>query len=282
MKHLMTLMALVVAMTSGAQVTNVNYDPDANGDNSIGVDDLLALLSLFGESDVDDDGIWDSADDCLSDSCAHRAYLIIEPFALGAQIGTYMYHHGATQFYGWSNGGVLAAGNDEDWSLYLAFFDEYAGTDVIPWSDLNGDGIENPDEMNIGITVPAIITSEIPQFNGGSDGFGNYQSQYQFNILEVPMNHAVGLFHWVIVIADESMGANGQVHRVVEVASGGTASACYGEHNLDLGINAFSSSFGGNQIPSGNYRANSVNGTIYFDVDSGPLFFRCTGIDEVD
>lgn len=46
MKHLMTLLALVVAVTAGAQTAT--WDPDYNGDSIIGVDDLLGLLSLFG------------------------------------------------------------------------------------------------------------------------------------------------------------------------------------------------------------------------------------------
>ena len=44
MKHLMTLMALVVAVTAGAQST---YDPDVDGDGCITVTDVLGVLSLF-------------------------------------------------------------------------------------------------------------------------------------------------------------------------------------------------------------------------------------------
>ena len=50
MKHLMTLMALVVAVTAGAQTGLVEfpYNPDADNDDVIGTADLLALLSLYG------------------------------------------------------------------------------------------------------------------------------------------------------------------------------------------------------------------------------------------
>jgi len=46
----MTLMALVVAVTAGAQTGLVEfpYNPDADNDDIIGVNDLLELLSLFG------------------------------------------------------------------------------------------------------------------------------------------------------------------------------------------------------------------------------------------
>ncbi len=47
MKHLMTLLALVVAVTAGAQTGLVEfpYNPDADNDDIIGVNDLLELLS---------------------------------------------------------------------------------------------------------------------------------------------------------------------------------------------------------------------------------------------
>ncbi len=50
MKHLMTLMALVVAVTAGAQTGLVEfpYNPDSDGDDLIGTVDLLDLLALYG------------------------------------------------------------------------------------------------------------------------------------------------------------------------------------------------------------------------------------------
>jgi len=43
----MTLMALVVAVTAGAQ-TEWPWNPDSNSDNIIGIDDLLSVLTVFG------------------------------------------------------------------------------------------------------------------------------------------------------------------------------------------------------------------------------------------
>ena len=44
---------------------------DNNGDNVVGIGDLIALLARFGDSDLDMDGIWDSTDDCVGayDTC---------------------------------------------------------------------------------------------------------------------------------------------------------------------------------------------------------------------
>ena len=51
MKHLMTLMALVVAVTAGAQDW-IPWNPDADNNEIIGVEDLMALLSVYGSEFV--------------------------------------------------------------------------------------------------------------------------------------------------------------------------------------------------------------------------------------
>ena len=50
---------------SASGQTDCGWNPDANGDNEVGVVDLLALLGVFEEQDSDGDGIWDSQDDCV-------------------------------------------------------------------------------------------------------------------------------------------------------------------------------------------------------------------------
>ena len=65
MKNLFALL-LCLGMTCCllAQAPNMDYDPDWDGDGSLGVSDLLGFLALFGDFDTDGDGIWDSVDDC--------------------------------------------------------------------------------------------------------------------------------------------------------------------------------------------------------------------------
>lgn len=49
----MTLLALVVAVTAGAQESGFPYNPDANTDGFVGTEDLLIFLSDFGyDADV--------------------------------------------------------------------------------------------------------------------------------------------------------------------------------------------------------------------------------------
>jgi len=72
MKKLLTILfAFALGLNLSAQTVSPTYDPDVDGDNNIGVNDLLALLGLFAENDEDDDGIWDSQDDCIGayDEC---------------------------------------------------------------------------------------------------------------------------------------------------------------------------------------------------------------------
>ena len=58
------LAAILFAAPAFGQ-TDCGWNPDANGDNEVGVVDLLALLGVFEEQDSDGDGIWDSQDDCV-------------------------------------------------------------------------------------------------------------------------------------------------------------------------------------------------------------------------
>ena len=73
MKKLLTILfAFALGLNLSAQTDYVEtWDPDADGDGLIGVSDLLALLGVFQEEDMDNDGIWDSQDDCVGayDEC---------------------------------------------------------------------------------------------------------------------------------------------------------------------------------------------------------------------
>ena len=46
---------------------------DGNGDGAVTINDLLDLLGLFGDVDTDQDGIWDSVDDCVDTSACNYA-----------------------------------------------------------------------------------------------------------------------------------------------------------------------------------------------------------------
>ena len=49
------------------ETNNCGWQPDGNGDNLIGVNDLLDLLGVYGDTDYDQDDIWDSVDDCVGE-----------------------------------------------------------------------------------------------------------------------------------------------------------------------------------------------------------------------
>lgn len=65
MKHFFVFMALSVAFTAVAQ-SDCPEPLDSNSDGMIGVEDLMNLLSRYGDSDSDNDGIFDSVDATVS------------------------------------------------------------------------------------------------------------------------------------------------------------------------------------------------------------------------
>ena len=74
MKHILTLSLCFLALSLTAQVDCPNPH-DSDGDNAISITDLMALLSVFGEVDVDADGIWDTVDACIDiNACNYSSY----------------------------------------------------------------------------------------------------------------------------------------------------------------------------------------------------------------
>ena len=64
MKHLYTLATLVFATSCFGQEACPNVH-DGNGNGTIDIEDFLGILGLFGDIDVDSDGLWDSQDGCV-------------------------------------------------------------------------------------------------------------------------------------------------------------------------------------------------------------------------
>ena len=70
----MTRLLLALLLLAPAALTaqeTVCTPFDNNGDNIVGIGDLIDLLARFGDSDLDQDGIWDSVDSCVGayDEC---------------------------------------------------------------------------------------------------------------------------------------------------------------------------------------------------------------------
>jgi hypothetical protein len=80
MKHFFTLMALLLtSVTFGQETCNNVFD--YNDNNTIDIEDFLAILGLFADDDTDDDGIWDSQDDCIDLEACNYAASPSEPCA---------------------------------------------------------------------------------------------------------------------------------------------------------------------------------------------------------
>ena len=54
--------------------SNCGWQPDGNADGLVGVSDLLDLLGVYGDVDMDGDGVWDSVDECVdATACNYEA-----------------------------------------------------------------------------------------------------------------------------------------------------------------------------------------------------------------
>ena len=75
MKNFLILSLLsTFSLATFAQI-ECDYQPDIESDYLIGVSDILAVLGLFGEVDLDQDGIWDSEDLCTDlEACNFDLY----------------------------------------------------------------------------------------------------------------------------------------------------------------------------------------------------------------
>ena len=67
MKKVILTLVVAVLATSGMAQSDCGELLDANQDGLIGVEDLMNLLSHFGDSDLDFDGVFDSVDDCVGE-----------------------------------------------------------------------------------------------------------------------------------------------------------------------------------------------------------------------
>ena len=80
MKHFLTLIAVLVTSLAFGQESCPNVY-DYNDNNTIDIQDFLGILGLFADDDTDDDGIWDSQDDCIDLEACNYAASPSEPCA---------------------------------------------------------------------------------------------------------------------------------------------------------------------------------------------------------
>ena len=63
----------LTATTTATAQTDCTNPYDGNNDGAVTISDLLDLLGLFGDSDSDVDGVWDSVDECVDTSACNYA-----------------------------------------------------------------------------------------------------------------------------------------------------------------------------------------------------------------
>jgi uncharacterized protein (TIGR02145 family) len=138
MKQILTLAALVFATACfGQEVCPNMYD--GNGNGTIDIEDFLGILGLFGDVDVDSDGLWDSQDGCIdlaacnfsnpsAQSCVYpdafgACFLCGDPFSYQGYdyttvlIGEQCWFAENLRAENYENGDEILAGlNDDEWA----------------------------------------------------------------------------------------------------------------------------------------------------------------------
>ena len=73
MRYLLTFLLCVLTLSLSAQETCPNVF-DYDNDGNVAVNDFLAMLGYFGDTDSDSDGVWDSEDDCIDEvACNYQS-----------------------------------------------------------------------------------------------------------------------------------------------------------------------------------------------------------------
>ncbi|MDG2311122.1 MAG: FISUMP domain-containing protein, partial [Flavobacteriales bacterium] len=80
MRTLLTSLLCVFTLSLTAQEACPN-PYDGNGDGNVSIGDFLEMLAVFGDTDTDSDGVWDSLDDCVDLAACNYANDPSEPCA---------------------------------------------------------------------------------------------------------------------------------------------------------------------------------------------------------
>jgi uncharacterized protein (TIGR02145 family) len=86
MKLFFTISLCFLALSLSAQEDCPNTY-DGNGDGNVNINDLLDLLAVFGDSDTDGDGVWDSIDECIDTAACNYMANPSEPCAVIDYLG---------------------------------------------------------------------------------------------------------------------------------------------------------------------------------------------------
>ena len=78
MRYLLTSFLCVFTLSLTAQEACPN-PYDGNGDGNVSIGDFLEMLAVFGDTDIDSDGVWDSLDDCVDLAACNYANDPSEP-----------------------------------------------------------------------------------------------------------------------------------------------------------------------------------------------------------
>jgi hypothetical protein len=173
------------------------------------------------------------------------ALLFIEPHSKGSFVGNYMYGQGSS-FFGFNN--AIPPQNNSDIEKYFKMFEEYAGD-----------------------ALPNVITSDIPQTNGGTDLFGNNVTAYNFKTVQIPLNTIPEQAWYTWVIPKESINNLKQ-----KTISYGFSANTLNVENMNTVIYSFEFFYNGNLFKKGMYSLYTTFVSSNFELDNSlnTLYFK--------
>lgn len=231
MKHFVMMCACALAIAGNAQSTN--YCPDVDEDGLIGVSDVLAILSYFGES-------WPNCSEVQSGTDSLFAFVLMEPgpdVQCSGDVETDLCSHMLENYavgtwFGFWISGVGIGFNTEDASVYL----DWPG-----WQT----GTEN--------NLLGYISAPVPQVSGGVDFYGNHKNAYLFETMQVPPQTERGNTFFSFWIPLELMADGDELMTTVGTSYNGSAN-CFWSTNVSSSFSAVDVVYTGENWPQTTYR----------------------------
>lgn len=237
MRHLASTLVLLGLSVVTTFAQNETICPDFDSDGTVGVSDVLTILSLFGEEincsieTFEEDSLYaivfcDSNEDNQFDDDSNTDLL------------RYMYEElGDNAWYGFNGSGVNGASAEA-----LAVYMDWPG-----WFTRT--------ENNL---IGAAIAS-VPLQDGGLDAYGNYKSAGSFETVEIPANSVRGNTWYSFWVPLELLNAGGAIP-TNSLVSFNSAANCFSSLGADSNLSSIDVEYTGPNWPHATYRVFSGGG----------------------
>lgn len=100
--------------------------------------------------------------------------------------------------------------------------------------------------------VPSCKLSDIPQTSGGTDNYGNFQSQYKFKTIEVQANSLKGSVHFIVLAPKNGLNNGLNLYNSIGINYNGSPQSLTSP-STDSNLRGIRFNYVGNNFPNGVY-----------------------------